>query len=49
MNTDKLLQALSELIDASVELYDGQSEMYPDLVKATEKASEIYLEAIKSK
>ena len=38
----ELLQALSDMIDAAVDLYDGQSEEYPDLVKATEKAAKVY-------
>lgn len=38
----ELLAALSRLIDAAVDVYDGQSENFPELVKATEKACKVY-------
>ena len=38
LTNQQLRYALSDLIDACVDLYDGHSDEYPDLVKATELA-----------
>lgn len=40
-----LLATLSRLIDAAVEIYDGRSDEYPALVRATEEASAVYTKA----
>ena len=43
MNSERNpLEALSDLIDAAVSTYDGQSEDFPELVGATERAAASY-------
>lgn len=40
-----LLAALSALIDAATEIYDGQAENYPELAQAVERACRAYNKA----